>query len=60
MIYIQCNNIIIVILHCLPWIRHPFKYFDGELLQLFIRVFADSFVIVRITTVISGAVARNK
>jgi hypothetical protein len=60
MIHIHCNNVSLVIRHCLPWILYPLEYSDWEMLQLFICVLADSFVIVRITTVIFGIVARNK
>jgi hypothetical protein len=59
MIYIHCNSISVVIRHCLPWILYPLEYSDGEMLQWFIRALADSFVIVRITSIISGGVARN-
>jgi hypothetical protein len=59
MIYIHCNSISLVTRHCLPWIRYTLEYFDGEMLQCFIRALADSFMIVRITIVISGIDARN-
>jgi hypothetical protein len=52
MIHIHCNSISLVICHCLPWIRYSLEYFDGEILQCFIRALADSFVIFRTTTII--------
>jgi hypothetical protein len=54
MIYNHCNSISRVILPRLPWIRYPSEFSYVEMLQWFICALADSFVIVKISTIISA------